>query len=217
MLPQCVTQLGSRCMKKKKGCGGSSRQDFHGNLSHPRVLGAKVFKASKWDYPTVQRLHRPVYLLSPGLFHFSYHKNEARFYKCTYTHAYFILLLNHLRLNCRLCTFHPLSAYVSRARMFSFITTVQLSHSRKLTLMSYYFLAYSPHSNFFNIPVTFPTAVFFPINPGFNSESCIVFNCHISWASFSLEHFPSLISHDTDIFEKLLYRIILNLGLSVSS
>lgn len=32
---------------KKKGCGGSNRQDFRGNLSHPRVPEAKVFKTSK--------------------------------------------------------------------------------------------------------------------------------------------------------------------------
>lgn len=49
------------------------------------------------------------------------------------------------------------------------------------------------------IPIMFLIAVFFPINPRFDSESYIVFSCHISLESFHLGHFPSLTFHDIDI------------------
>lgn len=46
--------------------------------------------------------------------------------------------------------FIPYQHMSPKSKDFFFITTVQLSHSRKLTSMSYYFLIYSPHSNFSN-------------------------------------------------------------------
>lgn len=96
-------------------------------------LRQKVFKASKRLVPLSRGCTDPFHLPSPGIVSLLISKMKPDFLIYAHTHTYFILLLSHLRLNCRLCTIHSLSKYMSpKSKDFSFITTVQLSHSRKL-------------------------------------------------------------------------------------
>ena len=88
---------------------------------------------------------------------------------------------------------------------------------RKLTSIHYYCISWRSHSSLLIVLI-----IYFCITEGFNSESCVIFSCHIFFVSFSLEKFLILfltfiILTLLKITDELFWRMPISLDLSDNS
>ena len=106
-----------------------------------------------------------------------------------------------------LCSLTPKYFRMSflRIRTFSFRIRVQLTKSRNLTLIQYYYLIHFPYSNFINCPNDSPYSNLFS-----SPLSHIMFHYYVSLLSFCLQRFSDFLiflNHTSKIWEISLIAI----------